>query len=146
MKKINTLEAYIKFGTKLFHLTWEKMVNCKTSHGENEKKGEFGSPRSESLCFKWGTPIMLEPKCTLIVESLVMALVPYLHMRGIIINNSILYHGFWYLWNQIKCFLHLFHGLKHVWWFNVRQLKLSSSCSPTHFILYYIPQKIYPNY
>ncbi len=43
MKTINILKAYIKFGTKLFHLTWEKKVECKTGHGKNEEKGEFGS-------------------------------------------------------------------------------------------------------
>ncbi len=58
MKTIDTLEAYIKFGTKLFHLTSEKKVKCNIGHGENEEKGEFGNPRNESLCFKGGTPIM----------------------------------------------------------------------------------------
>ncbi len=61
MKTINTLEGYIKIGTKLFQLTWEKMVKYKTSHGKNEEKGEFGSPWSESLGFKCGIPIMLGP-------------------------------------------------------------------------------------
>ncbi len=56
MKTIDTLKAYIKFGTKLFHL-----MKCKTSHGKNEEKGEFGSSWSESLRFKCGTPIMLRP-------------------------------------------------------------------------------------
>ncbi len=36
-------------------------MKCKISHGENEKKGEFGSLRNESLCFKGGTLIMLGP-------------------------------------------------------------------------------------
>jgi hypothetical protein len=35
-------------------------VKCKTSHGKNEK-GELGSAWGESLRFKCGTPIMLEP-------------------------------------------------------------------------------------
>jgi hypothetical protein len=34
----------------------KKGVKCKTNHGENEKKGEFGNPWNESKC---GTPIML---------------------------------------------------------------------------------------
>jgi hypothetical protein len=53
-----TLKGYIKFGIKLFHLTWEKgwMENMSW---ENEEKGEFGSPMNESLCFKGVTPIML---------------------------------------------------------------------------------------
>jgi len=34
-------------------------VKCKTCHGKSEKKGEFGSPWSESLRFKCGTPIAL---------------------------------------------------------------------------------------
>ncbi len=39
------------------------MVKCKKCHGKNEEKGEFGSPRSESSCFKGGTMIMLKPSC-----------------------------------------------------------------------------------
>jgi hypothetical protein len=35
---IDTSKAYIKFGTKLFHLTWKKLMKYKTSHGGNEKK------------------------------------------------------------------------------------------------------------
>ncbi len=42
MKKVDTLEAYIKFATKLFHLTSEKMAKCKTCHGKNEKKKNLG--------------------------------------------------------------------------------------------------------
>jgi hypothetical protein len=34
-------------------------VKHKTRHTKNEEKGEFGSPWSESLGFKCGTPIML---------------------------------------------------------------------------------------
>jgi hypothetical protein len=34
-------------------------VKCKTGHGKSKKKGEFGSPWSESLRFKCGTPIAL---------------------------------------------------------------------------------------
>jgi hypothetical protein len=34
-------------------------VKCKTCQRKNEEKGEFGSPRNESLYFKQGTPIML---------------------------------------------------------------------------------------
>jgi len=56
VKKIDTLKAYIKFGTKLFHL-----MKSKTSHGENEEKGEFESSWSEFLRFKCGTLIMLIP-------------------------------------------------------------------------------------
>jgi hypothetical protein len=36
-KKKKTLNAYIKFGTKLFHLTCEKKVKCKISHGKMKK-------------------------------------------------------------------------------------------------------------
>ncbi len=61
MKTIDTLDAYIKFGTKLFHWTWKKRVKCKTCHGKNKEKREFGSPRNESLYFKEGNPIMLGP-------------------------------------------------------------------------------------
>jgi hypothetical protein len=42
VKKINILNDYIKFGTKLFHLTLKK-GKSKTSHRKNEKKGEFES-------------------------------------------------------------------------------------------------------
>ncbi len=31
-----------------------KTVKCKTSYGKSEAKGEFGSPKSESLYFKGG--------------------------------------------------------------------------------------------
>jgi hypothetical protein len=34
-------------------------VKCKTDHGKNEEKNEFGSLWNESLGFKCGTPIML---------------------------------------------------------------------------------------
>jgi hypothetical protein len=54
----NRLKAYIKIETKLFHLTWKKKVKCKTCHGKNEEKAEFGSPYSEFLGFKCGIPIM----------------------------------------------------------------------------------------
>jgi hypothetical protein len=36
MKKIDILDAYIKFGTKLFHLKWEKR-KLKIYHRKNEK-------------------------------------------------------------------------------------------------------------
>jgi hypothetical protein len=62
MKKTNILKAYIKVGTKLFHLTWEKKKKCKKGHGENEKKSEFGNLWSEYLGFKCGTLIMFGPK------------------------------------------------------------------------------------
>jgi hypothetical protein len=40
--KIDILDVYIKFGTKLFHLTWKKKKeNFKTSHRKIEKKNEF---------------------------------------------------------------------------------------------------------
>jgi hypothetical protein len=53
---IDTLKAYIKFVTKLFHL-----MKCKTSHGKNEEKNEFGSSWNESLRFKCDSPIMFRP-------------------------------------------------------------------------------------
>jgi len=40
----------------------KKRVKYKTYHGINEKKGKFGSPKSELICLKGGTPIMLGPK------------------------------------------------------------------------------------
>ncbi len=58
MKTINTLDAYINLEQNYF-IGHEKRVKCKTCHGKSEEKGEFGSPRNESLYFKEGTPIML---------------------------------------------------------------------------------------
>jgi hypothetical protein len=58
---MDILDAYIKFGTKLFHLTWEKKGKSKIVHRENEKKGEFECPRSESLVFQRGTLILFWP-------------------------------------------------------------------------------------
>jgi hypothetical protein len=60
VKKINILDAYIKFRMKLFFYR-RKKGKFKTSHKKNEEKGEFESLRSESLYFKGGTPIMLGP-------------------------------------------------------------------------------------
>jgi hypothetical protein len=39
----------------------EKNVKCKTCHGKNEEKGEFGSPWSGFPWLKGGTPIMFGP-------------------------------------------------------------------------------------
>jgi hypothetical protein len=60
-EKIYNFKAHIKFGKKLFHLTWEKIGESKIGHRFYEKNGEIGGPRSESLCFKKGTPTMLGP-------------------------------------------------------------------------------------
>ncbi len=38
----------------------KRKVKCKIGHEKSEEKGEFGNLRSESLCFKGGTPSMLE--------------------------------------------------------------------------------------
>jgi hypothetical protein len=38
----------------------KKKGKSKISHRKNEKNYEFESPKNESLCFKSGTPIMLE--------------------------------------------------------------------------------------
>jgi len=54
MKIIDILKAYIKFGTKLFHLRWEKKGKSNIRHSKNEKKGEFECLKSESLVFKGG--------------------------------------------------------------------------------------------
>ncbi len=67
MRKIDTLNAHIKFGTNLFHLTWEKKRKFKTGHSfmkNYEEKGKFGVVKSDSLCFKWGTLTILGPKIT----------------------------------------------------------------------------------
>jgi hypothetical protein len=50
-EKVDIINAYIKFGTKLFHLTREKKGKSKKGHRKNEKKGEF-----ESLVFMRGYP------------------------------------------------------------------------------------------
>jgi hypothetical protein len=49
VKKIDTLDAYIKFGSKLFHRIGKKKVKYKTCHKKSEEKGEFGRPKNESL-------------------------------------------------------------------------------------------------
>jgi hypothetical protein len=54
-KKIDTLKAYIKFGTKYFIWHFKKKMKCKIGHGKSEEKGEFWSPWNESLRFKCGT-------------------------------------------------------------------------------------------
>jgi hypothetical protein len=52
VKKVDIIDAYIKIGTKLFHLTREKKKGkSKKGHRKNEKKGEF-----ESLVFMRGYP------------------------------------------------------------------------------------------
>ncbi len=38
---IYILDAYMKFETKLCHLTWEKKGKSKIGHKKNEEKGEF---------------------------------------------------------------------------------------------------------
>jgi hypothetical protein len=46
VEKINIIDAYIKIGTKLCHLTRKrKNKKFKTSHKKNEKKNEFESLR-----------------------------------------------------------------------------------------------------
>jgi hypothetical protein len=42
-EKIDILNAYIKFGEKIFHLTWEKKGKSKTCHKKSEEKSEFKS-------------------------------------------------------------------------------------------------------
>jgi hypothetical protein len=61
-----------KIWNKTISFDMRKRVKCKTCHVKNEKKGEFGSPRSESLCFKGGTLIMLGP----IVENQIILFNP----------------------------------------------------------------------
>jgi hypothetical protein len=41
MKTIDILNAYIKFETKLFHLTWGKEANLKQIIGNMKKKVNF---------------------------------------------------------------------------------------------------------
>ncbi len=43
MKKIDIINAYIKLGTKLFHLTWERKAKFKIGHYKKNEKGEFES-------------------------------------------------------------------------------------------------------
>jgi hypothetical protein len=63
VKTIDIFEAYIKFGTKLFHLALKKKVKCKIGHGKSEEKGEFGSPWTGFKGLKGRTLIMLGPNC-----------------------------------------------------------------------------------
>jgi len=57
----NYFRGMYKICNKIISFDMQKKVKCKTSHGENEEKGEFGSPWSESLRFKCDTPIMFRP-------------------------------------------------------------------------------------
>jgi hypothetical protein len=41
MKTIDILNGYIKFETKLFHLTWKKKGKSKTCHGKSQGKDKF---------------------------------------------------------------------------------------------------------
>jgi len=50
-ENIDILNAYIKFGTKLFIFTFKKKEKFKTCH-KKSKKGEFECFRSESLMFE----------------------------------------------------------------------------------------------
>jgi hypothetical protein len=50
MKIIDFLDAYVKVGTKLFHLTWKNKGKFKTCHRKSEEKGEF----------EWCTPKFLD--------------------------------------------------------------------------------------
>jgi hypothetical protein len=50
-----------KIWNKIILFDMKKRVKCKTCHGENEPKGEFGSPWSEFPKLKGGTLIMLGP-------------------------------------------------------------------------------------
>jgi hypothetical protein len=50
-----------KIWNKIIIFDMRKKVKCKIGHGKNKNKNEFGSPKSESLSFKWGTQIMLRP-------------------------------------------------------------------------------------
>jgi hypothetical protein len=62
MKTIDILDAHIKFGENLFHLTWAKKRKPKIGHRFYEKKGEFGGPKNDSLCFNRGTPTIFGPQ------------------------------------------------------------------------------------
>jgi hypothetical protein len=48
----------------------ERKVKCKTSYGKSEEKGEFGSPKNESLYLKGDTSITLRPHKRLIKKLL----------------------------------------------------------------------------
>ncbi len=61
MKKIDTLKACIKLGTKYFIWHKKKKVKCKIGHEKNEENGEFQSLWNKSLGFKCGTPFMFRP-------------------------------------------------------------------------------------
>jgi len=58
MKKNRYYKCLYKIWNKIISFDiFKKRVQCKTGHGQNEKKGEFGNPRSECLRFKCGTLI-----------------------------------------------------------------------------------------
>jgi hypothetical protein len=61
VKKIYILDAYIQIWNKIISFNMKKEKKSKTSRRKNEEKGDIESPRSESLSFKGGIPIMLGP-------------------------------------------------------------------------------------
>jgi hypothetical protein len=85
-------------------------MKCKTCHGKSEEKGEFGSPKSESLCFKGGTSIMLGPntkilkvlflvpKPSFVVESL-------FHLHTLVRPTTTLKAGWLVKWPDKICIL-----------------------------------------
>jgi hypothetical protein len=53
---MDILDAYIKFGIKLFHLTWRKKGKSKIGYRKVEEKDEFDYLRNEFLVFQRGYP------------------------------------------------------------------------------------------
>ncbi len=66
--KINFRGLY-KIQNKIIIFYMRKKGKFKTYHKKNEEKSEFESLRSESLCFKGGTPIMLGPSTFILAFS-----------------------------------------------------------------------------
>jgi len=57
--KKNSKGVY-KIWNKIISFDMRKNGKSKTSQKKIEKENEFENPKNESLCFKKGTPLMLE--------------------------------------------------------------------------------------
>jgi hypothetical protein len=61
MQKKRYFRSLHKIWNKIISFDIRKKGEMQAYHGKSEEKGEFGSPRNESLCFKRGTLIMFGP-------------------------------------------------------------------------------------
>ncbi len=62
---ISENNGYFRCPYKIYFIWDERKNKFKTYNRLYEEKGEFGGPKSESLCFKRGTPTILGPICSI---------------------------------------------------------------------------------